>query len=98
VALDHRQAADRWRSKLDRVEHGLLTAAANARFHRKRDEPIVIADLGEPRATKLRGGVWIDRDGEPVGRTALRSAASLDDEGRPYGVLRMRPCAIVKVR
>jgi hypothetical protein len=94
--LDHRQAANRWRSRLDRVEFALLERAAIARADRKRGEPIVIADLADPKATKLaRSQLWIDEDGEPLGTASLRSAAP--SEYRPPGKWRMRPCRIVRV-
>jgi hypothetical protein len=95
--LDHRQAAQRWRSRLDRVEFTLLDRAANARADRRRGDPIMIDELADPRATKLaRSQLWIDeRTGEPLGTTSLRSAAP--SEYRPPGKLRMRPCTILRV-
>ena len=48
--LDHRQAANRWRSRLDRVEFALLERAAIARADRRRGDPIVIDELVDPRA------------------------------------------------
>ena len=95
--LDHRQAAQRWRSRLDRVEFTLLDRAANARASRRRGDPIMIDELADPRATKLaRSQLWIDeRTGEPLGTTSLRSAAP--SEYRPPGKLRMRPCTILRV-
>jgi hypothetical protein len=96
--LDHRQAADRWRSRLDRVEHEMLTRAANARADRQQGESIVISELDEPKLTRLgRSDLSIDERGEPVGR--MRRAAAHDyDDGRPPGKLRMRPCRIIAVR
>jgi hypothetical protein len=95
--LDHRQAADRWRSRLDRVEHDLLTRAAHARADRQRGAAIVISEMDKPKLTRLgRSDFWIDESGEPVGR--MRRQAVLPDEGRPPGVLRIRPCRIVSVR
>lgn len=101
-ALDHRQAAQRWRSRLDRAQFALLDAAANARADRQKGAPIAIHELTPPSdaMTKLRGGVWINRHGEPLGSISRRSAA--DDyghePGRPPGKLRMRPCTILSVR
>jgi hypothetical protein len=96
--LDHRQAANRWRSRLDRVELALLERAANARADRKRGDPIVITELdGPPQVTKLgRGGGWIDRNGERLPAFHSRHADPYDV--RPPGPLRMRPCQIVRVR
>ena len=95
--LDHRQAAQRWRSRLDRVQFTLVERAAIARADRWRGDPIVIHDLAHPNATKLaRSQLWIDEDGEPLGTTSLRSAAP--SEYRPPGKWRMRPCTILRVR
>jgi hypothetical protein len=52
-ALDHRQAADRWRPRTDRVEHELLTRAANARADRQQGDAIVISEMDTPRLTRL---------------------------------------------
>jgi hypothetical protein len=95
--LDHREAAKRWRSKLDRAEYELLTRAANARADRRRGDPITIDELADPKAVKLaRSNLWIDeRTGEPLGTTSLRSASP--SEYRPSGKLRMRPCTILRV-
>ena len=101
-ALDHRGAAQRSRSRLDRAEYELLSRAAVARADRKRGDSIVIDELGEPQArvTKLRGRdgghVWIDRDGEPLGVSSRRHADLLD-EAPVAGPLRMRPCTILRV-
>ena len=95
--LDHRQAADRWRSRLDRVEHQMLTRAAHARADRQAGEAIVIAELDEPKLTRLgRSDLWIDESGEPVGR--IRRQVVLPHEKRPPGRLRIRPCTITAVR
>jgi hypothetical protein len=103
--LDHRQAANRWRSRLDRVEFALLERAAIARADRRRGDPIVIAELDKPpRAaglTKIRGRhgghVWIDRDGEALGASSGHSAEPLDEAPPVAGPLRLRPCQILRV-
>ena len=97
--VDHRQAAQRWRSRLDRVEFELLERAAHTVAHRKRGDLITIAELDEPKLTKLgRGNLWVDADGELVGQTSLRYAADEYEPERPRGALRMRPAKIISVR
>jgi hypothetical protein len=84
--LDHRQAAQRWRSRLDRAEFSLLERAANARADRRRGDAILIDELGDPKAVKLaRDNLWIDeRTGEPIGTTSFRSAPSRSTGGLRY--------------
>lgn len=95
--LDHRDAASRWRSKLDRAEYELLRRAAVARYERRKGDPIVIAELGDPQVSKLgRNGGWLDRHGERLYSFQSRHADGYDDE-RPPGKLRMRPCTILRV-
>jgi hypothetical protein len=98
-SLDHRAAADRWRSRLDRPEYELLTRAANARADRKRDgrrdDPLVIAEP-TPQVTRLgRNGGWIDEMGERLPNFSHRAADPY--ERRPPGQWRMRPCQIVRM-
>ena len=96
--LDHREAAKRWRSTLDRAEYELLRRAAVARYERRKGEPIVIAELEAPQVTKLgRGGGFIGADGERLPAFQSRHADRYDDR-RPPGKLRMRPCTIIAVR
>lgn len=95
--LDHREAAKRWRARLDRAEYELLRRAAVARYERRSGEPIVIAELGEPQVTKLgRDGGWIDADGERLPAFHSRHADPYDV--RPLGKLRMGPCRITAGR
>jgi hypothetical protein len=60
-SLDHRAAAQRWRSKLDRVEFTLLERAANARADRRRGDAILIDELGDPKGGEAREGQPLDR-------------------------------------
>ena len=97
-SLDHGRAAERWRSRLDRAEFAPLDRAAHARAERRRGDPITIAELDQPKLTKLgRSDHWIDGTGEPVGR--FRRQPELPDEHRSPGQWRIRPCGpILSVR
>jgi hypothetical protein len=94
-SLDHRQAADRWRSKLDRAEYELLRRAAVTRYERRKGEPITIAELEPPQVTKLgRNGGWIDADGERLPAFQSRHADPYDVRPPgPRGCAPARSCA-----
>jgi hypothetical protein len=70
----------------------------HARVERRRGDPITIAELDQPKLTKLgRSDLWIDGTGEPVGR--FRRQPELPDEHRSPGQWRIRPCGpILSVR
>jgi hypothetical protein len=67
--LDHREAAKRWRSKLDRAEYELLRRAAFARYERRKGDPIADRRAREAAGDEARSQRRLDR---PARRASAR--------------------------
>jgi hypothetical protein len=78
-----RAAPERWRSRIGRHEHELLSRAAAAMLDR-RGQSLRVHDARTPELERVRGGFLVDGE--------LYAASH-----RPYGAWRVRPSTILRV-